>query len=117
MQESSKARGIFHRRLRAAREMRALSQLELAARARLQQTAVSLYESGGRRPSLRNLRRLSEALEVTSDYLVGRSESPEPLPSPDEPLFKDFERLTTVDRELARHLIAQLARRSDPNSA
>ncbi len=117
MQEPTKSLGIFPRRLRAAREMRELSQLELAERARLQQAAVSHYEGGARRPSLRNLRRLSEALEVTTDYLVGRSESPEALPSSDEPLFRDFERLTTADRELARHLVAQLARRSDPEPA
>ncbi len=117
MQESIKPLGIFPRRLRAAREMRKLSQVDLAVRARLQQAAVSLYESGARRPSLRNLKGLAEALEVTTDYLVGRSESPAPLPSPDEPLFKDFERLTTADRELARQLVAQLARRSGPEPA
>ena len=114
MQGNTRPQAIFPRRLRAARELRELSQLELAARARLQQAAVSHYESGTRRPSLRNLRRLSEALEVTTDYLVGRSESPEPLPSSDEPLFQDFGRLTVADRELARQLVAQLARRSDP---
>jgi transcriptional regulator with XRE-family HTH domain len=112
MQEPAKPVGLFPRRLRAARDMRRFSQLELAVRARLQQAAVSHYESGERRPSLRNLRRLSEALEVTTDYLVGRSESPEPLPSPDEPLFRDFQHLTAADRELARQLVAQLARRS-----
>lgn len=112
MQASGKSRGIFPRRLRAAREMRALSQLELAERARLQQAAVSHYESGARRPSLRNLRRLSEALEVTTDYLVGRAEKPDPPPSSDEPLFRDFQSLTSADRELARELVAQLARRS-----
>jgi transcriptional regulator with XRE-family HTH domain len=109
--------GVFPSRLRAAREMRKLSQLELAERARLQQAAVSHYESGARRPSLRNLGRLSEALEVTTDYLVGRSESTEVMPSPNEPLFQDFGRLTTADRELARQLVAQLARRSDPGLA
>ncbi len=117
MQESFKPVGIFPRRLRAAREMRRFSQLELAERARLQQAAVSHYESGVRRPSLRNLRSLAEALEVTTDYLVGRSESPEPLPSPDESLFTDFQRLTAADRELARQLVAQLARRSAPEPA
>ncbi len=114
MLDDSKHLAIFPKRLRAARELRELSQMDLAERARLQQTAVSLYESGARRPSLRNLRRLSEALEVTTDYLVGRSASPGALPSPDERLFRDFERLTTADRELARELVAQLARRSGP---
>lgn len=110
MQTSTKQ--IFPIRLRAARELRSLSQIELAERARLQQAAVSHYESGTRRPSLTNLRRLSEALEVTTDYLVGRSECSEPIPALDEPLFRDFEQLTTADRELARQLVAQLVRRS-----
>jgi transcriptional regulator with XRE-family HTH domain len=43
MPASTGTRGIFPRRLRAARVLRALSQLELAERARLQQTAVSHY--------------------------------------------------------------------------
>jgi len=110
MQASVKT--IFPFRLRDAREMRDLSQLELAERARLQQAAISHYESGSRRPSLQNLKRLSEALEVTTDYLVGRSESAESTPTSDEPLFRDFERLTTADRELARQLVAQLVRRT-----
>jgi transcriptional regulator with XRE-family HTH domain len=116
MQASTKVARIFPDRLRAAREMRALSQLELAERARLQQAAVSHYEAGARRPGLRNLRRLSEALEVTTDYLVGRSDSHAPHPSTDEPLFQDFERLTIADRELARQLVGQLARRSGSES-
>jgi transcriptional regulator with XRE-family HTH domain len=114
MQETTKRSGIFPSRLRAARDMRELSQLELAERAHLQQAAVSHYESGARRPSLRNLSRIAEALEVTTDYLVGRSDQPEALPAHDEPLFQDFSKLTVADRELARQLVAQLARRSGP---
>jgi len=112
MSQSSSKPALFSRRLRAAREMRGLSQSELAERARLQQTAVSHYESGARRPSLRNLRRLSEALEVTTDYLVGHTDNPTPPPSTGERLFRDFGLLSAADRELARELVAQLARRS-----
>ena len=116
MQVPNRVSRIFPERLRGAREMRALSQLELAERAHLQQAAVSHYESGARRPSLRNLRRLSEALEVTTDYLVGRSDNHAPYPSTDEPLFQVFERLTIADRELARQLVGQLVRRSGSES-
>lgn len=113
MQERAESQRAFPQRLRAARELRELSQLALAEMAQLQQAAVSLYESGARRPSLRNLRRLADSLEVTTDYLLGRSDSPEPLPSTDEPLFRDFASLTTADRRLARRLVSQLARRSE----
>jgi transcriptional regulator with XRE-family HTH domain len=112
MSRSNQKFAPFARRLRTARELRNLSQAELAERARLQQTAVSHYENGTRRPSLRNLRRLSEALEVTSDYLIGHANEPAPLPSLGEPLFRDFSLLTTADRELAREIVGQLARRS-----
>ncbi len=117
MQELNQPARNFCTRLRAAREMRELSQLELAERAQLQQAAVSHYESGARRPSLRNLGRLAEALEVSTDYLVGRSDSPAPVSPSDEPFFRDFDRLTSADRELARQLVAQMARRSGSRPA
>jgi transcriptional regulator with XRE-family HTH domain len=117
MPETSDKLGLFSRRLRAARAIRGLSQSNLAERARLQQAAVSHYESGTRRPSLRNLRRLAEALEVTTDYLVGRTDNPTPPASTVEPLFRDFGSLSTADRELARELVAQLARRTKRSKA
>jgi len=112
MTRSNRKIALFSRRLRAARDLRRLSQSDLAERARLQQTAVSHYENGTRRPSLRNLRRLSEALEVTTDYLLGRADDPTAPLSTGESLFRDFSLLTTSDRELAREIVAQLARRS-----
>jgi hypothetical protein len=51
-------------------------------------------------------------LEVTSDYLIGRADDPTPPHSAGEPLFRDFSMLTTADRELAREIVGQLARRS-----
>jgi len=104
--------GTFPNRLRAGREMQEFSQLEFAARGHLQQAAVFHDEGGTRRPSLRSLRRLFDALGVTTDYRVGRSGSSAPPPPTDESLFQDFGRLTRADRELARQRIAQWARRS-----
>jgi transcriptional regulator with XRE-family HTH domain len=104
-------REIFRRRLREARTLRKLSQIDLADRAGLQQAAVSQYESGSRRPSLANLRKLGDALEVTTDFLLGRFDDPGTPATPDEPLLRDFERLTASDREVARDLVARLAQR------
>jgi len=117
MTEASDKLRLFSSRLRAARALRGLSQSNLAERARLQQTAVSHYESGTRRPSLRNLRRLAKALEVTTDYLVGHTDDPTPPASAGEPLLRDFALLSTADRELARELVAQLARRTKRSKA
>lgn len=102
----------FRRRLRAARALRGLSQSDLAERAGLLQSAVSHYETGSRRPSFTNLRRIAEAMEVTTDYLVGRTEAPGTADPADEPLLRDFDRLSLADRQLARDLVANLAKRS-----
>ncbi len=109
---TSRTSTLFRRRLRAARELRSLSQADVAERAGLQPSAVSHYETGTRRPSFRNLRRLAEAMEVTTDYLVGRVDSPEGAGHHGEPLLRDFEKLSMEDRKLARELIANLARRN-----
>ncbi|MFT5042354.1 MAG: transcriptional regulator with XRE-family HTH domain [Hyphomicrobiaceae bacterium] len=110
--EPKKKLPIFARRLRAARELRGLSQGDLAARAVLQQPAVSFYERGSRRPSYGNLRKLADALEVTADYLIGRSPNPGTVPNTDDEVLLAYERLTLSDRRIARELILQLAKRN-----
>ena len=68
---------IFAERLRAAREHRKMSQSDLAEKAGLMPSAVSHFETGRRSPSFANLKALSDALKVTTDYLIGRSDSME----------------------------------------
>ena len=65
---------VFPLRLQAARQARGLSQQELANRAGLPASSISHFEGGGRKPSFDNLRRLANALEVSTDYLLGRVE-------------------------------------------
>ena len=66
----------FSQRLRTVRDLRKLSQGDLAERSGLQPSAISHFETGGRSPSFDNLRRLADALNVTTDYLLGRSDDP-----------------------------------------
>ena len=58
-----------------ARKMRGLSQGELAARAKLLPMTISHYETGERGPSLENLVKLADALNVSVDFLIGRETS------------------------------------------
>jgi transcriptional regulator with XRE-family HTH domain len=51
-----------------------MKQMDLARKTRLKQSAISQFETGRRTPSFHNLRRLADALEVSADYLLGRSE-------------------------------------------
>ena len=72
-----KAREIFGKRLEQARLMAGLTQAELASRARINQGQLSHFENGRRGPSIENFRKLSLVLDVSADYLLGMSTSPE----------------------------------------
>ena len=86
---------IFRARLKEMREKRALSQVELAERAKLQATAISHFETGNRSPSFDNLRRLADALSVSTDYLIGRSD--EQMAGQIDSLFRDVDKLSAED--------------------
>jgi len=102
---------IFSKRLQSSRSRRGLSQEDLAKKANLQPSAISHFETGTRKPSFDNLKRLADALEVTSDYLLGRTDEPDGIMEGDT-LFRDYENLTTQEREIARDFMASLAKRS-----
>jgi transcriptional regulator with XRE-family HTH domain len=85
------------------------SQADLAKVAGLQQSALSHYENGSRRPSFTNLRRLASALNVTTDYLVGQAPAKN-VESDD--LVQQIDQLRPADREIVRALVGSLLRRS-----
>lgn len=89
----------FTERLKAVREEKGLSQTELAAKTGLQPSAVSHFESGRRSPSFDNLRRLADALNVTIDYLLGRSDLRDAAGPASDILFRNYEKLSDVDQQ------------------
>lgn len=62
----------FRIRLRKSRESRGMSQGDLSKKTGQQPAAISHFETGQRMPSFANLRKLSDALNVSIDYLLGR---------------------------------------------
>ena len=112
MKESSRHPAeIFPDRLRTAREHRQLNQGELAKRSGLQASAISHFETGTRKPSFDNLRRLADALEVTTDYLLGRVKDFEALAGADK-LHRHYNRLSSDDREVAEKMMELFAQRA-----
>lgn len=87
----------FPDRLRAARQLRNLSQSDLAEKADLQPSAVSHFETGRRAPSFDNLKALSEALQVTTDYLLGRVDEPSVMGAVTDKLFRHAEGMSRDD--------------------
>ena len=98
MPESNRPTEVFPNRLKKARELRGLSQAAVAARSGMQVSAVSHFETGGRKPSFDNLRRLAQALDVTTDYLIGRVDEVGGTANADR-LYRNIQQLQTSDRE------------------
>ena len=111
MSDVAKAPDPFPQRLRAARIKREMSQGDLAAKAGLPPASISHFESGARKPSFANLRRLAQVLNASTDYLLGRVDDLG-LGIAADPLYRDVENLTDGDRELAKDFIGLLAARS-----
>jgi transcriptional regulator with XRE-family HTH domain len=103
---------IFKERLKAARELREMKQNELADRAKLPPSSIAHFEAGARKPSFDTLRRLANALEVTTDYLLGRVDDPG-LAEAGDPLYRDMGKLTGKDRDMARDFLEMLAKKAE----
>ena len=102
----------FPQRLRAARLERGLTQGDLAGKAGLPPASISHFESGTRKPSFANLRRLAQVLNASTDYLLGRVDDLG-IGIAADPLYRDVEKLTDGDRELAKEFIGLLAARNN----
>ena len=99
----------FEERLRAARESRRLSQGALAERAGLQPSAVSHFETGTRKPSFENLRRLADALEVSTDYLLGRTAAMTGSAAGADQLHRHYSGLSADYQDVAKDFLKVLA--------
>ena len=102
----------FPDRLRAARQLRNLSQSDLAEKSDLQPSAVSHFETGRRAPSFDNLKALSEALQVTTDYLLGRVDEPGMVGVMTDKLFRHAENMSRDDLDTLTGFAEMLAKKA-----
>src|SRR3984893_1963797 len=103
---------LFQERLKAARDLRKWSQGDLAGRAGMPPSSIAHFEAGSRKPSFDTLKRLANALEVTTDYLLGRVDDPG-LAEAGDPLYRDMGKLTGRDREIAKEFLEMLAKKAE----
>ena len=99
--------------LRQARESQNLSQTDLAEKTGLQPSAVSHFETGKRAPSFENLKRLADALSVSVDYLLGRTDRPVSSGPVVEQLFRDFGRMSAADQDSFVKFATMLAEKNE----
>jgi transcriptional regulator with XRE-family HTH domain len=67
---------IFSERLKAARGIRNITQTELHKITGIDTSQIASFEISNRKPSMDNLKKLCEGLNVSADYLLGISECP-----------------------------------------
>jgi len=97
-------------KIRELRKARSLNQDQLAEMASLNRVTIAKYESGKVEPGAQALSRIADALEVSTDTLLGRSEEiPEAGERPHTVeariLAEGIDRLPKEQREQALHVM------------
>jgi len=90
----------FGQRLQKIRKSKGLNQTELSKKLKLPQSSISHFEGNRRSPCLSNLKKLADALHVSADYLIGRTDNPDEYQEADG-LYKDFKKLSDEQRQYA----------------
>lgn len=67
----------FAERLQKARLQKKLTQREVAKYLKMTERSYQHYEGGSRRPNYEILVAIADYLDVTTDYLLGRTEEPD----------------------------------------
>lgn len=65
---------IFQKRLLELRTQFGFTQRDMAQKLSISQPSYIRYEIGGSEPTQENLCKIADIFEVTTDYLLGRSE-------------------------------------------
>lgn len=85
-------------RIKEQRELRRLSQKELADKINVSASIVSNYENGERSPSLESLMALARTFQCTTDYLLGFEKL-------EKDKVLDVSMLTDEQRKLLQHFL------------
>ena len=103
---------LFRERLRTVREkLRGMSQVELARVTGLPATSIAHFERGTRKPSFESLRKVAIALNVSTDYLLGRVDVPH-AGAPADSLSRYGDQLSARDLALAEDILRVLVERA-----
>ena len=102
-------------RIRQCREALQLTKAELADKADLTPAAITQFEEGDRVPSAESLKKLSDALKVSVDYLLGSGEDLKFLKDPQmQAMFRGMKQLNPEDIKLMQGFYQMLLERNKP---
>lgn len=84
------------KRLRYLRERNGLAQKYVAKKIGVKNNTLSGYESGRREPDSETLNELADFYEVTTDYILGRSDEPSLTEKEDKELTEEAKRYLEI---------------------
>lgn len=79
----------FPSRLKRKRIEKKMTQEQLGTKVNVTKVSISGYESGNRTPDMETLQLIADALDVSTDYLLGRTDDPSPTKNKDDE-FEEF---------------------------
>ncbi|UUV26067.1 MULTISPECIES: helix-turn-helix domain-containing protein [Lysinibacillus] len=91
------------KRIKYLRERSKISQIDFAKKIGVSNAVLSRYESGDRKPDYDTLQLIADFFEVSTDYLLGRTDTPLSPVEQDEAdfqTFKDNPKLNVFYKEL-----------------
>ncbi|MBC6310855.1 helix-turn-helix transcriptional regulator [Listeria sp. FSL L7-1582] len=104
---------IIGERIKKLRKAKKLTQTELAKQINLTHVSISGYERGTRLPDTETLGKLSDVLETTTDYLLGRTNNPTSGEKDNVSVhYFEKENLTDEDLEYIETMIEALKRKT-----
>lgn len=69
----------FGERLKKLRKERKLTQTQLAEKLNAGKSTVAMWETCDREPDFEMLKKIADFFNVNTDYLLGRTDNPEPI--------------------------------------
>ncbi|MED4904080.1 helix-turn-helix domain-containing protein [Parageobacillus thermoglucosidasius] len=95
----------FGKRLRFLRKKRNMTQKDLADRFNLGESTIGMYERDEREPSFEFVRQLADFFNVTTDYLLGRTDNPSP---PESDIPEELNTLAKINQLIKEYGIEQM---------
>ncbi|WP_169712564.1 helix-turn-helix domain-containing protein [Parageobacillus galactosidasius] len=83
-----------------------MTQKDLADRFNLGESTIGMYERDEREPSFEFVRQLADFFNVTTDYLLGRTDNPNPLEKDDIP--EELNTLAKINELIKKYGIEQM---------
>ena len=102
------------KRIKEIREARKMSQAELAKKINVSSVAVWQYENQeNKTPSLKKLKKISEVLNISGDYLMGCEQK---TSNAEEVLHRNLKKLSPKSMEMIQSMVQMLSEKKKSKS-